>query len=127
MLQSRTLSVGLDGHTDASAVASVAQDHGAEVVSLGHIGPRQGDIETRIRRLQSNSPHLVFCLCSGAVWLLALPLPDDKRPGLLGRRALVAPHKARRAGANHPPGCHHTGPPEALGRPHPGLRAQDSG
>ena len=41
------------------AVASVAQDHGAEVVSLGTIGTRQCDIDTLIRRRQAKSPQLV--------------------------------------------------------------------
>src|SRR5215470_7353989 len=60
MQQSSTLYVGLDLHKDSIAVAYVAQDHGAEVVSLGNIGTRQCDIDKLIRRLQSKSPHLVF-------------------------------------------------------------------
>jgi transposase len=60
MQQSRTLSVGLDVQEESIAVASVAQDHGAEVVSLGTIGTRQCDIDKLIRRLQSKSPRLVF-------------------------------------------------------------------
>jgi transposase len=46
-------------------VAYVAQDHGAEVVSLGNIGTRQCDIDTLIRRLQSKSPQLVFVYEAG--------------------------------------------------------------
>jgi transposase len=65
MPQSRTLYVGMDGHKDSIAVASVAQDHGAEVGSLGNIGTRQCDIDTRIRRLPSKSPHLVFVYEAG--------------------------------------------------------------
>ena len=38
----------------------MAQDHGAEVVSLGTIGPRQCDIDKLIRQLQSQSQPLVF-------------------------------------------------------------------
>ena len=38
MSQSRTLSVGMDVHKESIAVASVAQAHGAEVVSLGGVG-----------------------------------------------------------------------------------------
>jgi hypothetical protein len=53
MCQSRTLSVGMDGHQDSMAVAYVAKDHGAEVVSLGTIGTRPCDIDTRIRRLHT--------------------------------------------------------------------------
>jgi transposase len=60
MKQSSTLYVGLDVHKDSLAVAYVAQDHGAEVVSLGNIGTRQCDIDKLIRQLPSKSPHLVF-------------------------------------------------------------------
>ena len=58
---------------------------------------------------------------------LALPLSDPHRPGLRGRGALLEPPKARGSGHNPPSGCHHTGPPEALGGPHPGLRAPGGG
>ena len=60
MQQSRTLYVGLDVHKASIAVASIAQDHGADVLSLGNSGTRQCDIDKLIRRLQSKSPHLVF-------------------------------------------------------------------
>ena len=60
MPQSRTLDVGLDVHTEAIAVAYVAQAPHAEVVYLGPIGTRQCDIDALIRKLQSKSPHLVF-------------------------------------------------------------------
>ena len=71
MQQSSTLYVGLDVHKDSIAVAYVAQDHGAEVVSLGNIGTRQCDIDKLIRRLQSKSPHLVFVYEAGpcGYWL----------------------------------------------------------
>jgi transposase len=65
MPQSSTLYVGLDVHKDSIAVASVAQEHHAEVVSLGNIGTRQCDIDHRIRRLQSKRPHLVFVYEAG--------------------------------------------------------------
>src|SRR5262252_7556679 len=65
MQQSSTLYVGLDVHKDSIAAAYVAQDHGAEVVSLGNIGTRQCDIDKLIRRLQSKSPHLVFVYEAG--------------------------------------------------------------
>jgi hypothetical protein len=45
MPQSRTIYVGMDGHNESIAVASVAQEHGAAVVSLGTVGTRQGDID----------------------------------------------------------------------------------
>jgi transposase len=71
MPQSSTVYVGLDVHKDAIAVAYVAQDHGAEVVSLGNIGTRQCDIDTLIRRLQSKSPQRVFVYEAGpcGYWL----------------------------------------------------------
>jgi transposase len=47
-------------HKDALAVAYVAKDHHAEVVSLGTIGTRQCDIDALLRRLQSKRPHRVF-------------------------------------------------------------------
>jgi transposase len=59
------LYVGLDVHKDAIAVASVAQDHHTELVSLGTSGTRQGDIDYLIRRLQSKSPHLVLVYEAG--------------------------------------------------------------
>jgi transposase len=71
MRQSSTLYVGLDVHKDSIAVAYVAKDHHAEVVSLGTIGTRQCDIDALIRRLQSKSPHLVFVYEAGpcGYWL----------------------------------------------------------
>ena len=60
MPPSRTLYGGMDVHEDSIAVAYGAQDHGAEVVSLGTIGTRQCDIDTRLRLLQSKSPPLVL-------------------------------------------------------------------
>ena len=71
MHQSRTLYVGMDGHKESIAVASVAQDHGAEVVSLGTVGTRPWDIDKLIRQLQSKSPPLVFVSEAGpcGYWL----------------------------------------------------------
>jgi len=62
MPQSRTLSIGLDVHTESIAVAYVAQEPHAEVVSLGTIGTRQCDIDPLLRKMQSKSTHLTFCL-----------------------------------------------------------------
>ena len=50
---SKTLFVGLDVHKDSIAVAYAPEDRGAEVVSRGAIGPRQCDMDTLIRKLQS--------------------------------------------------------------------------
>jgi transposase len=60
MSQSRTLCIGMDVHKDASAVASVAQDHGAEVTSLGTFGTRQCDIDQLLRNMPSTAKHLLF-------------------------------------------------------------------
>ena|SRR2546426_1006804 len=53
------------------AVASVAQEYGAEVVSLGTVGTRQWDIDKLIRQLQSKSTQLVFVYAAGpcGYWL----------------------------------------------------------
>ena len=50
----------MDVHKESIAVAYVAQDHGAEVVSLGTIGTRQCDIDKLLRQLRSKSTQLVF-------------------------------------------------------------------
>ena len=65
MSQSRTLFIGMDVHKESIAAAYVAQDHGAEVTSLGTIGTRQCDIDTRIRTMQSKAKHLVFVYEAG--------------------------------------------------------------
>jgi transposase len=49
----------MDVHKDSIAVADVAQEHGAEVTSLGTIGTRQGDIDQLIRRMPSKATHLL--------------------------------------------------------------------
>jgi transposase len=65
MSQSRTLYVGMDGHKESMAVASVAQAHGAEVVSLGTVGTRQCAIAKLLRHLRSKSPQLVLVYEAG--------------------------------------------------------------
>src|SRR6266540_1778063 len=65
MQQSRTLYVGLDVHKESIAVAYIAQEYHAEVVSLGTIGTRQCDIDQLIRQLQSKTSHLVFVYEAG--------------------------------------------------------------
>src|SRR5713101_2979325 len=71
MHQSRTLDVGMDVHKESIAVAYVAKDHDAEVVSLGTFGTRQCDIDKLIRKLQSKAKHLVFVYEAGpcGYWL----------------------------------------------------------
>jgi transposase len=61
----------MDVHKDAIAVAYGAQDHGAEVASLGPIGTRQCDIDQLIRTMQSKATHLIFIYEAGpcGYWL----------------------------------------------------------
>jgi transposase len=65
MSQFRMLDVGLDVHKASIAVASVAPDHGDEVISLGTIGTRQADIDQLTRTLQSKATHLVLVYEAG--------------------------------------------------------------
>ncbi len=71
MSQSSTLFVGMDVHKDSIAVASIAQDHGAEVTYLGSIGTRQCDLDQLIRKMQSKAKHLIFVYEAGpcGYWL----------------------------------------------------------
>jgi transposase len=71
MPHSSTLSGGLDVHKDSIAVAYVAKDHDAEVISLGTIGTRPCDIDQRVRKLQAKAKHLVFIYEAGpcGYWL----------------------------------------------------------
>ena len=71
MSQSSTLYIGMDVHKDSIAVASVAQEHHAEVVSLGTIGTRQCDIDQLIRKMQSKAKYLIFVYKAGpcGYWL----------------------------------------------------------
>ena len=68
---SKTIYVGLDVHKDSIAVAYAPEDRGAEIVSLGSIGPRQYDIDALIRKLQSKGATLVFVYEAGpcGYWL----------------------------------------------------------
>jgi hypothetical protein len=59
MRQPRTLDLGFDVHNDSIAVASVAQEHGAEVSSLGAIGIRQCANDQLIRERPSTAPPLI--------------------------------------------------------------------
>jgi transposase len=65
MAQSRTLFIGMDVHTDAIAVAYVAQDHGAEVMSLGPLGTRQCALAQLLRKMQSKAKPLIFIYEAG--------------------------------------------------------------
>jgi transposase len=65
MSQSSTLFIGMDVHKDSPAVAYVAQDHGAEVMSLGTIGTRQGDLDHLSGKMPSQATHLLFIYEAG--------------------------------------------------------------
>jgi transposase len=71
MHQSSTLYIGMDVHQDSIAVASVAQDHGAEVTYLGAIGTRQCDIDQLVRKMPSKATQLIFVYEAGpcGYWL----------------------------------------------------------
>jgi hypothetical protein len=71
MHQSNTLYGGMDVHKESIAVAYVANEYGAEVVSLGTIGTRQCDLDALIRKLHAKSKHLVFIYEAGpcGYWL----------------------------------------------------------
>jgi transposase len=51
--------VGLDIPKDSIAVADVANDHDAEIIDLGILGTRPGDIDQLGRQLPSTTTHLV--------------------------------------------------------------------
>jgi transposase len=55
----------MDVHKDAIAVAYVAQEHGAEVASLGPMGTRQGAIDQRLRKRPSKATPLIFLAEAG--------------------------------------------------------------
>jgi transposase len=61
----------MDVHKETIAVAYVAQDHGAEVTSLGTIGTRQCDINPLVRKMHSKAKHLIFVYEAGpcGYWL----------------------------------------------------------
>jgi transposase len=71
MPQSSTLSIGWDVHQESIAVAYVAKEHHAEVVSLGSIGTRQCALDALIRTRQSRSQQLIFVYEAGpcGYWL----------------------------------------------------------
>ena len=59
MTPSRTLNIGLAVHQDATAVASVAQAPGAEVLALSTIGTRPGAIDALSRQIPfTSAPRL---------------------------------------------------------------------
>jgi transposase len=84
----------MDVHQESSAVAYVAQNHGAEVIYLGTIGARQGDIDHLIRKMPSKATHLLFVYEAGPCgsWLYrSLTTKDDDgwvvAPSLMPQKA----------------------------------------
>jgi hypothetical protein len=65
MAQSRTLDVGMDVHQESIAVASVAQEYGAAVLSLGTVGTRPCAIDQLLRQVPAKSTPLVFVSAAG--------------------------------------------------------------
>ncbi len=65
MHQSRTLYMGMEVHTDTLAVAYVAKAHDAEVVFLGTMGTRHGDLDPLLRTMPSTATPLVFVYEAG--------------------------------------------------------------
>jgi transposase len=119
MPQSSSLSVGLDVDQAAMAVAYVAKDHLAEVVSLGTIGTRHGDLDKRIRNRPSTATQLVFVYEAGhwGSWLerslrkqgddgwVGAPALMPQQAGVrvnTDRRAAVQRARLRRSGALTP-------------------------
>jgi transposase len=115
MSQSRTLYIGLDVHKDSMAVAYAAKDLDAEVVFVGSVGTRHGDLDQRIRKLPSKANHLIFGYEAGpcgdwlyrylsktgyACWVVA-PSLIPKEPGdrvKTDRRAAVQWARLARSG-----------------------------
>jgi transposase len=84
MRQSSTLYIGLDVHHEAIAVAYVAQDHGAEVTSLGTMGTRQCDIDQLVRKRQSKAKPLVCVYEAGpcGYWLSEVVCATAAQPSV---------------------------------------------
>jgi trans-2-enoyl-CoA reductase len=55
----------LDVHKETIAVAYVAEERGADVLSLGTIGTRQKDIDALVRKLQAKGKSLHFVYEAG--------------------------------------------------------------
>ena len=121
MGQLSALDVGLEVHNDSIAVAYVAEDHGAEVISLGTIGTPQADPDQLTRKLQSKAKHLVFVYEAGPCGYWLYRYLRKKRLRLLGRGTLSDSEKSRGSGKNRPPRCHAIGQADALRGPHPRL------
>jgi len=60
MSQSRTRWIGMDVPKASLAVAYVAPTPGAEVTSVGAMGPRPWDMDPRLRKRPSKATPLLF-------------------------------------------------------------------
>ena len=65
MAQSTALFVGLDVHKDSIAVAHAAGGSTEPPVFVGAIGPRQGDLDQLLRRLQGKTRALTIAYEAG--------------------------------------------------------------
>jgi len=81
MAHASTLFVGLDVHQETIAVAYVGEEREAEVVSVGTIGTRQGDIDKLMRKLHSKGKTLHFVYEAGpcGYWLYRYLTKKDRR------------------------------------------------
>jgi len=116
---SRTRDLGLDVHQEASAVAYVAHDHGAEGTSLGTMGTRPCDRDPRVRTRPSTATPLVCVEEAGPCgsWLERALTNTGEQCGVVApawmptnagarvhtdRRDAVPRARLRRAGARTP-------------------------
>jgi hypothetical protein len=100
MSQSRPLFIGMDVHKETSAVAYIAQDHGAEVPSLGTMGTRQCDIDQLVRQMQSKAKHLIFVYAAGpwGSWLYRSLTNSDLQDAKRRLTACLLRHAIRSSG-----------------------------
>jgi hypothetical protein len=80
MKNDSTLHVGLDVHKE-SIVVGYASSDGGDPVHLGAIGTRQCDIDALVRKPPEQGGAAGVRLRGGALWLLAVPLPDREGAG----------------------------------------------
>jgi transposase len=71
MAQGSRLFIGLEVHKETIAVAYGLEERAAEVVFLGTIGTRQGDLDKGSRKLQAKGKprHLVYEAGPCGYWL----------------------------------------------------------
>ena len=110
---SKTIYVGLDVHKESIAVAYAPEERGAEVVSLGAIGPRQSDIDKLIRKLQAKGAEVVFVYEAGPVRVLVVSVSDAERVELSRGGAVAGSPEARRPGEDGSARCDGAGAADA--------------